>query len=237
MAQYILVGCDVHDRTIVAMVAEDRGIPDRRTVVNTQEGRLELIRYAEARAGSGGGAKIVFAYEASIHGFGFYDEVKEAGHHCSVLAPHRIRRSSKDRKRKSDPDDARQILEVLRGHFLAGNELPEVWVPDGETRADRILVRGRIDAREKQSAVRSQIKCLLKQCNVCKPRSAGPSWTREYMKWVESLTFEHSRLDPSVRRALESLLRQEAFLGKEVLTLETQVARLSEEEWYAEAVK
>ena len=41
--------------------------------------------------------------------------------------------------------DADDVVEKLRGHVLAGNRLPTVWVPDQQTRDDRELIRTRLE--------------------------------------------------------------------------------------------
>ena len=58
-----MVACDLHDKTMLLMVSTLR-----------------------ARAKAAGGAQIVFAYEASGQGFGWYDELAAAGIACHVLA-------------------------------------------------------------------------------------------------------------------------------------------------------
>ena len=57
---------------------------------------------------------MIFAYEASGQGFGLYDELTAAGFECHVLAPTKIARSTQHRHRKTDEQDAEQILQLLR---------------------------------------------------------------------------------------------------------------------------
>ena len=80
--------------------------------------------------------------------------MKNAGIYKSKIAKllKRLPKTPKDRKNKTDEKDAMKLLELLRGHVLAGNDLPDVWVPDPETRDDREIVRARLDAREKATA-------------------------------------------------------------------------------------
>jgi transposase len=67
-------------------------------------------------------AKIIVAYEASTLGFGIYDECVAAGIECHILAPTKMPKSPRDRKRKHDKHDAQRIFEFLKGHVLAGND-------------------------------------------------------------------------------------------------------------------
>ncbi len=142
MRKVIMVGCDLHAKTLVLLSSVDR---DRagavQTVANTNDGRAKLIAQLRAQAAELGGARIVLAYEASSQGFGLYDQLTAAGIEAHVLAPTRIARSSKQKRNKADGKDAAQLLGLLRAHILAGNDLPDVWVPDLQTRDDRELVR------------------------------------------------------------------------------------------------
>ena len=90
------------------------------------------------------GGRIVIGYEASTHGFCLYDDCRDAGVECFILAPTKMRKSRKDQKKKTDEADAQLILETIKGHILAGNELPSIWIPDDKTRADRETVRARL---------------------------------------------------------------------------------------------
>ena len=126
MKHYIMVGCDVHDETLVLKIALDRLEPQTRTVENTPCGRAALVRDLHEASRRARGAKVVIAYEASSQGFGLCDEWVAAGFECPVLAPTKIARSSRDRRQKNDAHDALGLLEIVRGHVLGGNELPAV---------------------------------------------------------------------------------------------------------------
>ena len=114
-----------------------RGRPQKLRFPNDSDGRGRMAAEFRTRAKRAGGARVVFAYEASSQGFGLYDRLTDAGFECHVLAPTRIKRSQKDRRTKTDSRDAGLILEILRGHVLAGNDLPAVWIPDHRTRQVR----------------------------------------------------------------------------------------------------
>src|SRR5262249_45725548 len=93
------------------------------------------------------------AYEASSCGFVLSDEAEAMKIACWVLAPTKMEKSVEQRKHKNDDRDADDVLEKLRGHVLAGNRLPTVWVPDQQTRDDRELIRARLDLGEKQTQI------------------------------------------------------------------------------------
>ena len=93
------------------------------------------------------------------------------------MAPTRIARSPRQKSQKTDEKDAQQLLELLRAHVLAGNELPTVWIPDPTTRDDRELVRTRIDVAEKITVVKAQIQSLLKRNHIVRDKATGKGWT------------------------------------------------------------
>jgi transposase len=218
-------------------IAEGREQPETRSVSNTATGRVAMIRDLKKRALAAGSARIVFAYEASGQGFGLYDELTDAGIQCHVLAPTKIARSQRQTSQKTDEKDAQQLLELLRAHVLAGNELPTVWIPDATTRDDRELVRMRLDVAEKITRVKTQIQSLLKRNTIRRNQDSGKGWTRSFRNWLQQ-TLCGSQASPLGSRSqatLLSLLRQLDFLEEEVKRLDVEVFALVEEERYAAA--
>ena len=237
MEKYIMVACDVHDETLVLKIAEGRSKARRRTVENTRLGREEMTRFLQERADISGGAKVVLAYEASCQGFGLYDQMRAAGFDCHVLAPTKIARSSQHRRRKTDARDADRLLEILRGHVLAGNALPSVWVPDIETREDREVVRSRMDVSEKVACVKTQVRTLLKRNGQRRPQGLTTIWTRAFEAWLRGLTGPKGTLSHGARVALGSLLRQKAALEEEIARLDAEVEALAQTVRYAEPAR
>jgi transposase len=199
----------------VTRIAHNRGKSERKTFSANQAGRRKFIEELRRRSEQAGGAKIVVAYEASGNGFILSDELKKAGMECHVVAPSKIERSSKQKRNKNDDRDAERLLEILRGHYLGGNKLPSVWVPDLQTRDDREIVAGRQDLSDKQSKIKTQVKTLLKRHGLERPEGIGTGWTKGYRRWLEGLT-EDGRTGLGVRTRLKSLLRQLEFVEEEM---------------------
>src|SRR5260221_11110853 len=84
MGNRILVGCDLHDKTMLVKFARGREAEQKRSFENTAEGRKAMIAMLKKFAGAG---QIAFAYEAAGLGFCLCDELAEAGITCHVLAP------------------------------------------------------------------------------------------------------------------------------------------------------
>jgi transposase len=140
-----------------------------------------------------------------------HDELTASGIECHVLAPTLMERSVKHTKGKTDERDAEEVLQSLRGWLLAGNRLPEVWIPDLQTRDDREAVRMRLEVADKLTRCKNQIRCLLKRNNV------GPSpmkpWAVDYDVW---LNHQATKVLPrGAGLALSSLLRQLEHLVSE----------------------
>jgi transposase len=236
MQECILAGCDLHDKTMLVKVAEGRGEPEKYSWTNTPGGRGAMVKKLQ-QLSLRGKKRVIFAYEASGQGFGLHDELREAGIECYVLAPTKMAKSAKGRRSKTDEKDAELILEVLRGHVLAGNRLPSVWVPDKETRDDREVVRARLDVSEKMSSVKVQVRTLLKRNGIETPSRVEKGWGKTYRSWLRGLTGVGGPMGAGARVALGSLLRQMEALEEELGRLDEEVTKLSKEERYAGPAK
>lgn len=238
MGKCIMIGCDLHDASMLLKIAVDREEPETRTVKNTVPGRQAMIADLLKRAQALGGARVVFAYEASGQGFGLYDELTEAGIECYVLAPTKITRSRRQRSQKTDEKDALHLLELLRAHLLAGNALPAVWVPDRQTRDERELVRMRLDVGEKITAVKTQVQSLLKCYALRRPQQVGTGWTRRFWAWLHGQATGPCQgpWGAGGKAALASLLRQLCWLEEEQGRLDQGVAALAWSPRYAAAI-
>lgn len=237
MDEYIMVGIDVHEATLVTQMAAGRGAPEKRTWSNDAEGRAALWAHLRERRGHVKAAKVVMAYEASSQGFGLYDEAGEQGFACHILAPTRLPATSKSRKHKNDGRDAGMILEVMRGHVLGGNKLPAIWVPDPETREGREVVRMRLAVGEKLTSVKAQVQMLLKRQGVRRPKGLGEGWTNGFVAWLRGLCRVEGLVGEGRKVALASLLRQKEALDEEIERLDGVVAALAQEERYAKPVE
>ena len=159
----------------------------KRRIKNTRHGRDWLIFYLKDLARQNEGSRIVAAYEPLTLGFGIYDGLVEAGIECHVLAPTKMPKAAKDRKKKTDERDARWILEMLLAHVLAVNELPDIRIPDHQTRDDEETVRARLDVGKKLTSLKNKVQTLLKRNGVVKPEVEALSETDRYEEASEYL--------------------------------------------------
>src|SRR5215475_7356044 len=225
MVNHIFVGIDLGDKNSVARIAVNQGKTERWGFVNDRRGRQRLLDEVRRRSEKVENGQIVMAYEASSCGFILYDEAKARGIRCEVLALTKMEKSVEQRQHKNDDRDADDVVEKLRGHVLAGNRLPTVWIPERQMRDDRELVRARLDLVEKQTRVKTQIQMLIKRQGVEKPSGIGASWTVRHRQWLEALT-ESAAWSHGARTALLSLLRHLSFLEAEIDRIEKPIHQL-----------
>jgi transposase len=236
--QNIMIGCDLHDRNMRLRIGIDCAEPVTRTVLNTEAGRRGLIEDLKREAVGREGGNVILAYEASGLGFGWHDELTAAGIDCRVLAPTKIKRSNQHRRRKNDDTDSLQIFEDLRGHVLAGNALPTVWIPSLQLRDDRELVRMRLEVTEKITTLKIQVQSLLKRHTLRRAPSVGKGWCQAFRRWLRQDLVEStgSPLATCSRLALGSLLRQLEAMEAERGQLDKELEQLAQQPRYAAQV-
>jgi transposase len=226
MVRHIFVGIDLGDKKSVARIAVDREKSERFGFINTRSGRERMFGEVKRRAEKAGGAEIVMVYEASACGFVLRDEAVAHKIRCEVLAPTKMEKSAEQKKNKNDDRDADDLVERIRGHILAGNRLPVVWIPNLQIRDDRELTRLRTDLTEKTTQIKAQIQMLLKRFGLEKPSDTGKSWTKPYRQWLAALT-DSGPLGPGTRQTLASLLRQLKSHEEEIEIMEKPIHQLA----------
>lgn len=229
MAKYIMVGCDLHDESMLLKIAVDRDEPVVRTWGGKAASRQAMINDLLIRATQLDAERVIFAYEACGFGFLLCDELTAAGIECHVLATSKMERSAKRRKRKTDERDAQAILDVVRTHVLAGVAMPSVWIPDEDTRDARERVRRRLAVAEDAASAQVRIRWLLKRWGA--ESSPAKPWTQRYMQWLDEIAA--TTLRPSAAWTLLSLVRQVQWLWSERTHLDEQIQALSQLPRYA----
>jgi transposase len=230
MDKVLVVAADVHAKTVVALRAEGLAKPVIWRFENTRKGRAAVI--AELRSAQGRGERVVFGYEASSCGYVLHDELSGAGIEVYVLAPHRIARSAKEKKNKTDTKDAVLILDALRSHLFAAKDLPAASVPDKQLRDDRELVRARDAVCANFTRAKVQIRGLLQRHGY--EGAANGDWTRAQRRALEAYA---ARLSFGTRTALESLLRQLDEADAELKRLNQALAQLASTVRYEKQIR
>lgn len=231
MCKVIMIGCDLHDTTTVLKAADGPGASVRKGFLTAN--RSGMISWMKDFAAQRGAARIVFAYEASGQGFGLYDDLTDAGVECHVLAPTHLPHSTHSRKNKTDDHDAEMILDEVRAHVLAGRPLPDVWVPDHQTRDDREAVRLRLELAAQRTRLKNQIRNLFKRSQLALPDdfTASGEWSQRSLAWLRDVAAGAAgSLREGARTALTSLIELYAGLTVQLKALDQAITRLSRTE-------
>src|SRR5512135_930361 len=236
MESVLLVACDDHNQKMVLLVGVGQEEPMKWQSGRSKEEREALIERMKKEARRREAGRIEVAYEASGQGYGFHDQLQAAGIRVHLLAPSKIRRSVSDQKGKTDGKDALLLYEVLRGHVLAGNRLPKVFIPDPGLRDERELVRRRVGLGEEVSKAKKRIGALLKRFDMERPKGVK-LWSSDGRVWLQQQTEKDSVLGVYTRETLKSHLRQLAMLEDEERRLERPLGRMAKSTKYKEAVK
>lgn len=231
MNQVTIVGCDLHDRSMLLRYALAGEKPLQKSFAGDTQGRATMREFLVRFASEHHSGRIVFVYEASGQGYGLHDFLSEAGIECFVLPPSRLPKSAKRQRQKTDAHDAQYLLELARAHVLAGNHLPSVWTPPPALRDDRELVRARIESAEAGTAVKLQILSLLKRYGRELPAifRKNHNWTQKFSRWAIA---EVAQLPPTVQSVLECLLQRLQELQKAIALLEKKIEELSQSARY-----
>ena len=229
MSKVIMIGCDLHDRSMLIRFAVDEGKPMQASFSNDSLGRGLLIERLQEEARQCQAERMVFAYEASGQGYGLSDLLHEHGIECYVLSPTLLPKTPKSAKLKTDAKDAQMLLEQVRGFVLAGNPLPVVWTPPQRLRDDRELVRARIDTSDDITRIKLQILSLLKRYDIRKPSWYTSQWSKRMVEWLREAA---AHMDPVVGVVLEGLIDRYELFRSERSKLDKALQALSKTDRY-----
>ena len=230
MSKTIMIGCDLHDRSMLTRFAIDAGDPQQKSFGNDFDGRSKMIEFFSELAAESQADRMVFAYEASGQGYGLCDLLEENDIECYVRSPTLLPKTPKSAKQKTDAKDAQMLLEQIRGFVLAGNPLPVVWTPPQRLRDDRELVRNRIDVADECTRIKLQILSMLKRRGIEKPSWYRGTWSKRFVAWLRELA---NQLDAFVSPVLESLVSRFELFRDEMTKLEKRIRELSRAPRYA----
>jgi transposase len=233
--KHIFCAIDLHDRKMLAGIAVERGAV-RFFNFNTREGEgvSDLVIKLEEFRSLNPGSMVWVSYEASGSGFRLADILEGGGFNVSVLAPTHLPTNTKIRSNKTDKRDVERIMDILRGHVLAGGKLPRVWIPSRGLRDDREIVRRRLQLADDLTRTKNRIHGLLKRNGIKRPDYIRVNWTQRHLLWLEGVAKE---LSCGSGRILSSLLRELEFYFNELDILEKEVIELSKSPGYSKQVE
>jgi transposase len=198
-------GLDLHKKEVEAALVDNQGnILHRSRFAATREA-LEV--FAKAHLAS----DTAVAVEATTNTWPVAAILQPLVSRLIVSNPLRTKAIA-SAKIKTDKVDALALAQLLRTGYL-----PEVWIPDDETR----LMRQRSTERAMLSADRTRIKnrihSVLHQRLIEAP--SGDLFSRKNLAWLKALA-----LDPFGRDALDRHLRQLDRVEQELAALTQQIA-------------
>ena len=231
MSKTTMIGCDLHDRNMLLKVAVGRSKPSQMEFRNNAEGRCRMITALKKIASEKGNGKIMFVYEASGLGHGLSDQLDESGIECHVLSPNQLPKTPKSAKLKTDAKDAMMLLEQVRGFVLAGNSMPVVWTPPKQLRADRELVRARVDSGDEITRVKLKLRSFMKVNQLSLRSPTTKLWTKAHIRAIRKSLLE--QLGFSLATKLDLLLKRLEYYLQEQLELDRALKTLSKTKRYA----
>jgi len=102
MSKVIMVGCDLHDRSMLLRYGANDGEPQQASFANDREGRAKMIERLKQFGARQRARRIVFVYEASGQGYGLCDLLYDHGIECHV--PENIQKEEAEDRCQGRPD-------------------------------------------------------------------------------------------------------------------------------------
>lgn len=222
--QNIYIGIDVHKKQWnVSIMSEQL---EHKTFSQKPEAG-DLVNYLTRNFP---GANYYSAYEAGFSGFWAHRDLEKLQIHNIVVNAADIPTTQKEKAQKTDKRDSRKIARSLRA-----GELEAIYVPSEKAQADRTLIRTRTSVRKDLAREKNRVKSLLNFYGIQQPErfNASGNWSKNYMQWLSEIPFE----EPSVKYALQIILKEVESLRKILLEVTKHIRTLSRSETYEENMK
>lgn len=163
------IGLDVHKRFAEVAIIDGKGPLIRRRIGTATP---ELRAFARTLR-----CDDQLVLEATMNTWAIADLLRESGARVVISNPLRTRAIA-EAKIKTDKVDAATLAQLLAADFV-----PEVWVPDAETRRLRREVAGRAALVRQRTQVRNRIHAVLHRCLQDAPVTdlfgvAGQAWLK-----------------------------------------------------------
>ncbi len=224
IGQKIFVGLDVHKKDFkVSVIA---GGVLYKTFCSPPDGQ-KVFSFLQQNFP---GAEYYSAYEAGFSGFWLHKQLTGLGVNSIVVNPADIPTTDKERRQKEDQRDSRKLARDL----VAG-QLKAIYVPTEKTIHDRILIRSRQTIVKEIRRSKQRIKSLLYFQGIRYPDKfaiEGNHWSKNFIKWLESLIFENESGKQGLQIHIETLRHHRQLL----LQTNRQIRALSKSDHYRERV-
>ncbi len=204
-----ILGCDAHKRysVFVRLHEDGKTEPPRRVEHEREQFRAYLHSLGEAAD---------IAIESSGHWYWLVDEMEKAGHQVHLTQPNVAKRMM-GKTNKTDALDAKGLAILLRN-----GTLPEVWIPPGELRDQRELLRTRMALRDHRTMLKHRVHSALQRYGVfsCGISDLFGTKGREFLN--ESLR----ALPPHTAAMVREQLKAFDELGAHVEAIEKKIGQV-----------
>ena len=225
MNTIVYVGMDVHKEnyTLCCYCYDTDKVEYKTTVASDY--KLILNYMERVRDRYEGDVKFVCGYEAGCLGYSLYNQLKEHGVDCKILAPTTMAITNTNRV-KTDRRDAANIARCLAFHTYS-----EVYVPDDEDVSIKEYIRMRDDQKLNLKKTKQQILAFVLRKG--KRFEGGKTyWTIAHVKWLKSL-----ELDAIDKETLTEYLITYEYLEEKIQRLDARIEEFAQGEKYCEKVK
>jgi transposase len=204
MEQFI--GCDAHKKFSVFVAVDEKGRASKPVKVEHQRETYRAYLHSLPQNSE-------IALEACGFWYWMVDEMEEAGHVPRLANPTEAKKLM-GKPHKHDPLDAKGLAILLRN-----GTLPECWIPPGELRDQRELLRTRMALRDLRGSLKRRIHGALERYGL-----RGGAFTdlfgkagREYLQQALSeLPPETGRMVVTQREAIDELTEKIAAVERRI---------------------
>jgi transposase len=167
-------------------------------------------------------------YEAGLTGFSLCRRLRARGIDCQVVAPSQMAKSPEAKQRKNDRLDALALAKLYWNP-------PRSWVrvPTKKEEADRQLIRTREQLVTDRVRGMNRIKSLLLFHAIEPEEEVGKRWGKRYWAWLQCCDCP----DPSIRLALDCLLRELESIEAQLKQLLHAIREMNKAPAYREAAE
>lgn len=171
-------------------------------------------------------AHVVCGYEAGCLGYSLQRFLAKYGIECVILAPSTMKKSSNERRLKTDKRDAESIASCL-----AMDGYKPVFVPTEYDEEVKRFIRMREDHLKIAKALKQEISAF---CLSHGYRYTGGKnyWTQKHMEWLKKLSFS-----PLDRETLDTYLLSLQHLSETVERLDKRIEEFAQMDVYREKVE
>ena len=177
MNKNVYCGIDVHYAYWFLCFVCDGEVVERTRVYGSYSNLKHVLkRYHQAR-------NIKLVYEAGFSGFWLCRKLTNDGYNCMITSPSLMPTTAD--KVKTDKGDAEKLA-----FYLVADILKSVYVPSEIEESNCRVMRCREQVVKKQNRTKHQIRSFLNLKGIKKPEYIKSNWSRKYLTWLETMTFE-----------------------------------------------